>query len=571
MRMRWIQQTKSLIRLALTYLVQIIGVLSFISAFPLRHLSLRFLNSAYFDTLKINHILVSILGLLLILLGMQLRKRMRMAWYVAMVSLPVLMALTLTRSHILTPYLLSFELVIYLILLSDHSFYHRRSQPTSVSKSLTVIGFSFGLLLLITTVRIYLLKDHLFSINNWSSAFSKSFSLLFLMDTSFMTTSNRFVTILIDSTITIQWIMIFLSLALLFTPLIITPIKNVLDRQKVRDYLLRFSSNPIDYVIIEKDKHYFFAKEVEGVIGYVLAAQTAVAAGEPVCAKENALQLLIEFNIFCKDNDLDICFVQTSDRCLEEFRELRFGIAKYGEEAMFDLNAYTLSGNKVQKVRYAFNRATREGVSVREYRPQLLKNPKIESEISDVSSQWLKSKKSSELSFTLGSVGLDEPLDKRYFLAYDRAEKCVGFVVFTPFSSCDGYHADVTRRIDSAPQGTMEKIILSAFEQMKSEGVHWGSLGLAPLANLSEENAEVTTTERLLDLVYENLNSFYGFKSLYHYKKGYNPTHWITRYLVYSPSIFSPKTAYALLKAQNRRGVSDYLLTQLKNILVKET
>ena len=78
MRMRWIQQTKSFIRRALTYLVQIIGVLSFISAFPLRHLSLRFLNSAYFDTLKINHILVSILGLLLILLGKQLCKRMRM-------------------------------------------------------------------------------------------------------------------------------------------------------------------------------------------------------------------------------------------------------------------------------------------------------------------------------------------------------------------------------------------------------------------------------------------------------------------------------------------------------------
>jgi len=73
-----------------------------------------------------------------------------------------------------------------------------------------------------------------------------------------------------------------------------------------------------------------------------------------------------------------------------------------------------------------------------------------------------------------------------------------------------------------------------------------------------------------LDLVYEKMNSFYGFKSLYHYKKGYNPTHWITRYLIYSPANFTPKIAYSLLKAQNPKGVSDYLLTQLKNRFSKD-
>jgi len=570
MKKHWLSKCKHFVRLSLAYLLQAIGLLSFLAAFPIKRLSLPQFNPVYFDMIKINHVLTSILGLVLIFLGMQLRKRMRMAWYVSMISIPILMLLTITRSHMLTPYLLLVEMGIYIMLLSDHNYYTRRSQPIEFSKILLIIVSSFGLLLFITTVRIYSLKEELFSIKDISSALSKSFSLLFFMDTSFIDTSNRLIRVLADSTIILQWTMIVLSLIFLFTPLIVHPIMTARDHQKVRDYLKRFSSNPIDYVIVEKDKRYFFAKETEGVIGYVVAAMTAVVAGEPVCAKENALQVLIEFKNFCKENDLDICFVQTSDRLLDEFKQLHMGIAKYGEEAMFELNTYTMAGNKAQKVRYAFNRATREGVTVREYKPHLHHDSSIEEDIRTISRLWLKSKKSSELSFTLGSVGLEEPLDKRYFLAYDIDDHCVGFVVFTPFSNQMGYHADVTRRIDTAPQGTMEKIIISAFEQFKSEGVQWGSLGLAPLANLTENDQSTTATERVLDLVYEKMNSFYGFKSLYHYKKGYNPTHWITRYLVYSPANFTPKIAYSLLKAQNPKGVSDYLLNQLKNRFSKD-
>ncbi len=570
MNKSWLGTSKHIFRLVLTYLIQATGILSFLAAIPIRRFSLPQFNTAYFDYIKINHVLTSILGLVLIFLGIQLRKRMRMAWYVSMISVPLLMLLTITRSHTLTPYLLVVEMGIYILLLSDHNYYSRRSQPAGISKSLLIIAFSFGLLLFVTTLRIYSLKEEFFSIKDISSALSKSIALLFFMDTSFINMSNRLVRVLIDSTIILQWTMIILSLIMLFSPLIVHPIMTARDHQKVRDYLMRFSSNPIDYVIVENDKKYFFAKETEGVIGYVVSAMTAVVAGEPVCAKENALQVLIEFKNFCKENDLDICFVQTSDRLLDEYKQLHMGIAKYGEEAMFDLNTYTMAGNKAQKVRYAFNRATRDGVSVREYNPHLHHDSAIESDIRTISKQWLKSKKSSELSFTLGSVGLEEPLDKRYFLAYDVNNRCVGFVVFTPFSNQIGYHADVTRRIDDAPQGTMEKIIISAFEQFKSEGVQWGSLGLAPLANLSENGQPSTSTERVLDLVYEKMNSFYGFKSLYHYKKGYNPTHWITRYLVYSPASFTPKTAYSLLKAQNPKGVSDYLLTQLKGRFSKD-
>lgn len=84
------------------------------------------------------------------------------------------MLLTITRSHMLTLYLLLVEIGIYIMLLSDHNYYTRHSQPIEISKILLIIASSFGLLLIVTTVRIYSLKEELFSIKDISSAHSNN-------------------------------------------------------------------------------------------------------------------------------------------------------------------------------------------------------------------------------------------------------------------------------------------------------------------------------------------------------------------------------------------------------------
>ena len=118
----------------------------------------------------------------------------------------------------------------------------------------------------------------------------------------------------------------------------------------------------------------------------------------------------------------------------------------------------------------------------------------------------------------LGTVSLDNPLDRRYFAAYDKENNMLGFIVFSPFAGEKGYYADVIRRENNAPIGGVEKITIEAFKKMKIEGVKWGSLGLDPLANVVEEGKIAV---KLLNFVYEKLNNFYGFKTLHHYKKKY--------------------------------------------------
>lgn len=206
-------------------------------------------------------------------------------------------------------------------------------------------------------------------------------------------------------------------------------------------------------------------------------------------------------------------------------------------------------------MRMNINHTTKAGVTVSEYRPLEKRDPEIEQAFDRVTDEWLGQKKSSLLSFTMGTAGLENPMDKRYFYARDKDNQIVAFIVFVPFLGKDGYMADVTRHGNGAPGGVMETIIYEAFQVFKNEGIHYGSLGVAPLAGLDDEKAE--PVEKLLHFVYDHLNECYGFKDLYRAKEKYSPTEWIPAYYIYLPKFPTPDMFYAVVKIQNNNVIRE--------------
>lgn len=207
-------------------------------------------------------------------------------------------------------------------------------------------------------------------------------------------------------------------------------------------------------------------------------------------------------------------------------------------------------------MRANINHATKAGLEVHEYKVLEQRDPQLEREFDRITSEWLSGKSSGELVFTLGGVGLDNPMDKRYFYALDEDGTMQGFIVFTPFKG--GYMADVTRRSERAANGIMQKIMYEAFQVFKEEGYEYGSMGLAPLANVVEEGREAKSAEKMLEFIYENLNSIYGFKNLYRAKEAYSPNSWEPGYFIWSRPL-TPQMMYAVVAIQNPRGMIDYV------------
>ena len=298
--------------------------------------------------------------------------------------------------------------------------------------------------------------------------------------------------------------------------------------QHARTLLNLYGQNPCSYLALEDDKSLYFGKSVEGVIPYGVVGNTVVVNGDPVCRDEDFPKLLAEFKEFCQKSAHNVFFLGLTDYYISEYERQGFGYVKSGEEARFHLADYEISGKKGAKMRMNINHATKAGVTVHEYQVSEKRDPYLEREFDRITGEWLEGKKSGLLQFTMGTVGLGNPMDKRYFYALNVDGKMVAFIVFVPFLGKRGYMADVTRHGKDAPGGVMETIIYEAFQEFKKEGIEYGSLGVAPLAGLDEENRN--PMEHLLEFVYEHLNSCYGFRDLYRAKEKYSPTEWVPSY-----------------------------------------
>ena len=340
--------------------------------------------------------------------------------------------------------------------------------------------------------------------------------------------------------------------------------QNEAQRERTLLLLRRYAENSMSYLTLERDKQCFFSESVEGVAGYALSGRDMVLCSDPICAPGDLGEFLEDLKKFAHRIHYRIIILFTLGKNLPIYRAAGFGFYKTGEEAVFDLESYNMSGGKAAKVRASVHQAARDGLTVREYAPRNGTLEEIERQFFEISDAWLKRKHTSLLKFALGGIGFHEVNDKRYFYAADRDGVIQGFMVFLPYRQGQGYLVDVMRRRPGCTHGVMELIFHDAYEKMKAEGVRYGSLGIAPFAN-TEVGSRDTMIERLEHYNYENMNDIYGFKPLYEAKAKYAPTAWEPAYLTCLPRHLTLSMARSALGVLDTRGFSDYVSSFFRN------
>jgi phosphatidylglycerol lysyltransferase len=247
---------------------------------------------------------------------------------------------------------------------------------------------------------------------------------------------------------------------------------------------------------------------------------------------------------------------------LQAFREEGYDDVQIGKEAVFDPHRFTLAGGEMELVRAATNKARREGVVVREHHPFAKGAEAINYELKEISNEWLKGKGSQELGFVLGSLHLDQPSAKRYFIARSQngAGRIEGFIVCEPIYGRNGYYLDVTRRRADAVRGTMELLTAEILRLLREEGCKMASMGLAPLALLDDPDlVDHPLLTRLMRFVYQRVNVSYDFKLLYRYKAKYHPHAWEPRYFCFNQRRLSLGMVYAIVNVRNATNLRRFL------------
>ena len=501
----------------------------------------------------LHHLAQRVIALLLIVAAWNLRRRMRAAWLLSVILLTASLALSLVT------YVGPVSLVVLIIkayaligLIIARDYYQRPSERTTLRRAARLALIIMAIVILNVVVGQFWLH-----LRTGLRAFALHDILTWLGNALTGNSAANVIPLYSDFVFGVFWVSVAVCLLLILRSATIERIVRDEEKAQVRDLLKRYGQNPVSYLTLESDKHLFFGRGVEGVVAYGIVGDTVVVLGDPICAPDDFILLLSEFRNFCEEVASGCIFMSVADVFIDKYREFGYQVTKCGEEARFDLATYTMAGGAAMKARQKVSRARRLGVTVREYKPTVARERDTEAAIARVSREWLAGKKSAVLSFGVGDTDLDDPMDRRYFVAYDAEGTLCAYNVFLPYTDAagDGWLVDVTRRLKTAPTGVTELLVIEGFKAFKEEGATSASMGLAPLSNLLDEGGNGTPDEKRLNQIYERFNRFYGFKDLQIAKKKYGPTTWRHQYFVHTGKRLNVQLMYAAIAIQSKGGI----------------
>jgi lysylphosphatidylglycerol synthetase-like protein (DUF2156 family) len=276
------------------------------------------------------------------------------------------------------------------------------------------------------------------------------------------------------------------------------------------------------------DKAFLFSPNDEAFIMYARAGGSLIAMGAPVGARAAWRPALAAFRAAADAQDLRPVIYAAPPELLPELLDLGFKIEKLGENAIVDLDRFSLVGKAMQNLRTARRKlAEREEATFEVDWP-----PHDEARLgalAAVSDAWLAHQKGREKGFSLGRF------DRAYFATQPIAVvrqrgRVIAFANLMTTPDRSSVAIDLMRHDPGySPSGTMDFLFVELFAWAKAEGYRRFDLGMAPLSGLAEERF-APLFARFGRFVFERGDALYGFEGLRKFKEKFGPD-WEPRYL----------------------------------------
>ena len=339
---------------------------------------------------------------------------------------------------------------------------------------------------------------------------------------------------------------------------------NEEDREKASK-LVQLGGDTMSFMTTWHDNHYWFSNTARSAIAYRLKYGVALTLTGPFGDKTEYKQDLKAFIQLCEQNSWSPAFYAVHDEERKALESVGFSSIKVGSDMLVYPKEWQTRGKKWQDIRTAINKAKRDGITdvLSTYNDAPWE---VQQQIIEISEEWAELKALPEMKFTLG--GLEELHDPRVKILYaiDENNRVLGVTSWMPTYDNNriiGWTLDFMRHRTDSPNGIMELLIARMAERLRDEGlenpesaVEFMSLSAAPLAGITDicENSTLSNEDsskdtqasqkptihedsqpsnhhesndiivHTLEMMSDILEPAYGFKSLYFFKKKFQPT-----------------------------------------------
>jgi lysyl-tRNA synthetase class 2 len=267
-------------------------------------------------------------------------------------------------------------------------------------------------------------------------------------------------------------------------------------------------------------------------VGYRVANDVLVIAGDPVGDAEALPDLIREICVFAESRGLRIAAVGASERLVDLYDLAGLNSLYIGDEAIVETRSFSLEGRAVRKIRQSVARLRRVGYTAELREFEHLDDATL-TELERVSASWLDGAPERGFAMALDSLrGAHE--DSVVAVARDGDGAVRGFLHFVPTYGRPAMSLSFMRRDRDTPNGLTEFLVVTSIELLRERGIEEISLNFAAFSRFLERPRG--RVERGLGRMITLGNPFFQIESIYHFNAKFTPR-WEPRYLVYEGAL----------------------------------
>jgi lysyl-tRNA synthetase, class II len=487
-------------------------------------------------------------GLLLIMLGQSLRRRKRRAWRAALALASLTMVLHIVKGLDVEEAGLTLVLVVLLIVLSAQ-FYAAGDPRTRLWAPVTFVAMlavSVGLGYLLLVLR----GNTVVGEPSAGARFREiAYGLVGVAGPMHFTT-DRSADFVFAVLVALGAATVLTAAYLALRPAEPLAALSAADEEGLRALLGRCGDrDSLGYFALRRDKAVVFSPSGKAAVSYRVVSGVMLASGDPIGDPEAWPGAIGAFIALARLH----AWVPAVVGCSEQggavwVREAGLHAIELGDEAVLDVDDFTLEGRAMRNVRQMVGRVERAGYTTEVRRVREM----TAAQIVDIRAQaatWRGAEVERGFSMALGRFG--DAADGECVAVTARCgDRLAAVLHFVPWGD-DGLSLELMRRDRDAEPGLNELMIVAAIRAAPALGVTRLSLNFSAFRSALERGARLGAGPvlRVWRALLLNLSRWFQIESLYRFNAKFRPV-WEPRFLCYPGAGDLPRITLATLEAE---------------------
>jgi lysyl-tRNA synthetase, class II len=312
----------------------------------------------------------------------------------------------------------------------------------------------------------------------------------------------------------------------------------------------RVDGDTLDPFIARTDKRRLFTPDRKAAIGFRNVRGVGLASGDPVGDPESFETAVRDFVGLCDRLGWRPAIVGARLERRSLYEHIGLKALYIGDEAVVDVDGFTLTGGRMRKVRLACNATVNAGITTEFHREGDL-DPALRERLLTISSVQRGAQREFGFSMTLGDLLTGRHADCVIVICRDRDQQPVAFQRYVPCRHGTALSLDVMRRLPDAPNGVNERMIADTIAMGRGVGVTHVSLNFAAFRTLFDEDTNMEPRQAAEAWFLRRLEGRFGVQldTLRRFNAKFRPR-WVPRCIVYRSIGDLPAIGLAALNAE---------------------